>query len=98
MRSFPPLPECVCASASGGEHLSTREDRIMRMISAVTMAAVLAVPAVAQDPPQPGPQHEMLKKREGTWGTTMKAGGMEFKGTVRYKMELGGLWLVGSLE
>ena len=28
----------------------------------------------------------------------MKAAGMEFKGTMRYKMELGGLWLVGSLE
>jgi hypothetical protein len=28
----------------------------------------------------------------------MKADGMEFKGTVTYKMELGGLWLVGSME
>ena len=28
----------------------------------------------------------------------MKAGGQEFKGTMTYKMELGGLWLVGSLE
>jgi hypothetical protein len=40
----------------------------------------------------------LLKKREGTWSTTMKAGGEEFKGTVTYRMELGGLWLVGSLE
>ena len=69
----------------------------MRMIAAV-VAVVLAVPAVAQEAPKPGPEHELLKKREGTWETTMKAGGTEFKGTVTYKMELGGLWLVGSME
>jgi hypothetical protein len=69
----------------------------MRTIAAV-VAAVLATPAFAQEPPKPGPEHELLRKREGTWETTMKAGGMEFKGTVTFKMELGGLWLVGSLE
>jgi len=69
----------------------------MRTIAAV-VAAVLATPALAQEPPKPGPEHELLKKREGTWDTTMKAGGMEYKGTVTFKMELGGLWLVGSLE
>jgi Protein of unknown function (DUF1579) len=70
----------------------------MRMIAAVTMAAVLAIPAYAQEAPKPGPEHKMLKAREGTWDTVMKAGGMEFKGTMTYKMELGGLWLVGSME
>jgi Protein of unknown function (DUF1579) len=70
----------------------------MRMIAVAGLAAVLAAPAVAQEPPKPGPEHELLKKREGTWDTTMKFGGMESKGTVTYKMELGGLWLVGSLE
>ena len=60
--------------------------------------ALLAAPVQAQEPPKPGPEHELLKKREGTWDTTMKAAGMEFKGTVTYKMELGGLWLVGSME
>jgi Protein of unknown function (DUF1579) len=69
----------------------------MRM-SAVIVAAVLVVPAWTQEPPKPGPEHELLKKQEGTWSTTMKAGGQEFKGSVTYKMELGGLWLVGSLE
>ena len=69
----------------------------MRMI-AVIVAAVLAAPAAAQEPPKPGPEHKLLKSREGTWDITMKAGGMEHKGTVTYKMELGGLWLVGSLE
>lgn len=70
----------------------------MRRISAVAMAVVLTVPAVAQEPPKPGPEHKLLKVREGTWDTTMKAGGAEFKGTVTYKMELGGLWLAGSME
>src|SRR5262245_9006554 len=81
-----------------GGIFSTSEDRIMRLFAAVTMAAVLAVPGFGQEPAKPGAEHEMLKKREGTWETTMKAGGMEFKGTVTYKMELGGLWLVGSME
>ncbi|HEY7315385.1 MAG TPA: DUF1579 family protein [Gemmataceae bacterium] len=70
---------------------------MMRTIAAVTMAAMLAVPAMGQEPPKLGPEHKMLKQREGTWDTTMKAGGMEYKGTVTYKMELGGLWLVGSM-
>ena len=70
----------------------------MRTIAAVTTAVMLAAPAPAQEPPQPGPEHQVLKRLEGTWDTTMKAGGMESKGTVTYKMELGGRWLVGSLE
>ncbi len=73
----------------------------MRTFAAVTMAAVLtAASALAQQPeaPKPGPEHEMLKKKEGTWTTAMKAGGAEFKGMVTYKMELGGLWLVGGFE
>jgi hypothetical protein len=65
---------------------------------AVVVAAVLAVPALAQEMPKPGPEHEVLKRLEGTWESTMKAGGKESKGTVTYKMELGGMWLAGSLE
>jgi hypothetical protein len=70
----------------------------MRMIAAVTMAAVLTGSAGAQERPKPGPEHKLLKNREGTWDTTMKAGGMEHKGTVTFKMELGGLWRVGSMK
>ena len=69
----------------------------MRM-SALIVAIVLVVPAWAQEAPKPGPEHKMLKELEGTWITTMKAGGMESKGSVTYKMELGGLWLTGTLE
>jgi hypothetical protein len=69
----------------------------MRMV-AVIAVAVLAVPARSQEMPRPGPEHQLLKKREGTWTTTMKAGGQEYKGAVTNRMELGGLWLVSALE
>ena len=70
----------------------------MRKTALVALAAVLAAPALAQEPAKPGPEHELLKKLEGTWDTTMKAGGKEHKGTMTYKMELGGLWRVGSMD
>ncbi len=70
----------------------------MRTIATVMVAAMLAAPALAQEPPKPGPEHELLKKHVGTWDLTMKFGGMESSGTVTYKMDLGGLWLVSSLE
>jgi hypothetical protein len=66
---------------------------------AVVLALALAAPAHAQTPmPKPGPEHDVLKKMEGNWDLTMKAGGTEAKGTVVYKMDLGGLWLTGALE
>lgn len=71
----------------------------MKMLTMTGLVlAVLTAPVQAQEPPKPGPEHEILKKLVGTWDTSMNAGGMEFKGTITYKMELGGLWLVGSME
>jgi hypothetical protein len=70
----------------------------MRKLAVLAVVLALAAGTQAQEAPKPGPEHKLLKKREGTWDTTLKAGDMEFKGTVTYKMELGGLWLVGSLE
>lgn len=72
----------------------------MRTLTLV-MGLVIAMvtPAMAQqEPPKPGPEHAILKKHEGTWDTVMKAGGTEFKGVTVNKMDLGGLWLVGSLD
>jgi hypothetical protein len=76
------------------------EERAMKNGTVLALAAVLtcAPGVLAQEAAKPGPEHEVLKKLEGAWDTTMKAGGMEFKGTMTYKMELGGLWLAGSLE
>jgi hypothetical protein len=70
----------------------------MRKVAAVALAAVLAAPTLAQEAPKPGPEHKLLARQAGTWDTTMKFGDMEVKGTATFKMDLGGLWLVGTLE
>ncbi len=70
----------------------------MRKFATVAVVAVLTTSAFGQEVPKPGPELDVLKKLEGNWVTSMKVGDMESKGTVTYKMELGGLWLVGSLE
>ena len=66
---------------------------------AISFAALLLAPATrAQEMPKPGPEQELLKKMEGTWDLTMKVAGMDSKGSVTWKMELGGMWLTGNLE
>src|SRR5262245_9569747 len=63
------------------------------------VASVVVVPALmAQAPSEPSPEHKKLKDLEGTWDAVMKMGDMESKGTMVYKMELGGLWLVGDFQ
>lgn len=69
----------------------------MRMI-AMAAAVLVTMPLAAQEMPKPGPEHALLKTREGTWETTMKAGGQDSKGTVTYKMGLGGFWLTGDMD
>jgi hypothetical protein len=70
----------------------------MRKLAVVALLLALGTEVRAQEFAKPGPEHQLLQKKEGTWETVLKSGGAEFKGTVTYKMELGGLWLVGSLE
>src|SRR5262245_15967286 len=73
--------------------------KTLRWFCAAALTVVLAVPAArAQEFPKTGPEHELLKKWEGTWETTMKFGDMETKGSATYKMELGGLWLASNFE
>jgi hypothetical protein len=75
--------------------------KTLRWLGAVALAAVVAVPSArAQAPefPKPGPEHEVLKKLEGTWDATMKGMGGESKGTMTYKMDVGGLWLTSNFE
>lgn len=69
-----------------------------RWLVAVAVVGLLVAPAGAQEFPKPGPEHELLKKLEGNWEATMKFAGMESKGTMTYKMDLGGLWLTSSFE
>lgn len=70
--------------------------RSLLLSVAVLLTAGLSAPA--QEPPKPGPEHDLLKKWEGTWDVIMKVEGAESKGTSTYKMELGGLWLASSLD
>jgi hypothetical protein len=73
--------------------------KTVRWSCAVVLALALAVPSArAQEGVKPGPEHEYLKKMEGNWDLTMKFGDMQTKGTVTYKMGLGGLWLMSDLE
>src|SRR6185312_10171938 len=60
--------------------------------------AFAACTATAQDAPKAPPELDVLKKLVGDWDATMKFGGMESKGKVTYKMEVGGMWLVSNLE
>jgi len=73
--------------------------RNVRLLLALGVAGVLVVSLVlAQEPAKPGPEHDYLKKLEGTWDATVKFGDQESKGTMTYKMELGGRWLVGDFQ
>src|SRR5262245_43788567 len=73
--------------------------KTVRWFCAAALVAAASAPAApAQEPAKPGPEHEIFKKYVGNWDITMKAGGMESKGTVTYKMDLGGLWLASTVE
>jgi hypothetical protein len=65
---------------------------------AIAACLVLAPATLAQEPPKPGPEHELLKSMVGTWDATMNVAGMDAKGTMVYKMDLGGLWLTSTFE
>jgi hypothetical protein len=72
---------------------------MIRLLVLICAASLLIVPAAAaQGPPKPGPEHANLKRAEGTWEATAKSEGHESKGTMTYKMDLGGLWLVGDFK
>jgi hypothetical protein len=64
----------------------------------VAAAIALLVPASRAQAPKPGPEHEQLKQMEGVWEANVNFGGQESKGTMTYKMDLGGMWLVGNYE
>jgi Protein of unknown function (DUF1579) len=73
----------------------------VRVVVMVCAVIALVVPAVRAQPPgmpKPGPEHERLKKLEGTWDATVKTEQGESKGTMIYKMDLGGLWLVSDFK
>ncbi len=66
---------------------------------AIAALLVLGGPALAQfTPPKPGPEHDKLKQLEGTWEAAIKMPEGDSKGTMTYKMDLGGFWLVGDYQ
>ena len=65
---------------------------------AAAVGLVLVGVAAAQQPPKPGPEYDVLKKLVGTWETSMAAGGTTSKGTMTYKLGLGGLWLQSDMD
>ena len=67
-------------------------------VCAVTSMLATAGVSRAQQPPKPGPEHEQLKQLEGIWEANANIGGQESKGTMTYKMDLGGMWLIGNFE
>jgi hypothetical protein len=79
----------------------------MKKVLAVLLVSLgaFAVPALAQMPPmpQPGPEHEMLKKDVGTWDATVEmftapgAPATVSKGTETVTM-LGGFWQLSEFK
>jgi len=66
----------------------------LRALLASVVLLNLVPSAWAQEPPKPGRQHDHLKRLVGTWDAETESG----KGTMTYKMGLGGLWLIGDFE
>ena len=69
------------------------------VIGSLLLAFAMApVTALGQGGPTPGPEHDALKKLEGTWNAKLKMGDNESSGTMTYKMECGGLWLTSDFR
>ena len=66
----------------------------LRALLASVALLNLVPSARAQEPPNPGKEHDHLKRLVGTWDAETESG----KGTMTYKMSLGGLWLIGDFE
>lgn len=68
--------------------------------SMLTCLAVLSVPVLgfSQQPVVTGPEQDKLTQLEGVWDATIKLGDAESKGTLTYKVDLGGLWLVSEFQ
>src|SRR5262245_38836920 len=65
----------------------------IRLAASVLALVACAAFARAQEAPKPGPEHEKMKFLVCDWDATIKMQGTESKGTVTYKLELGGFHL-----
>ena len=67
---------------------------VLRALLTGVALLILLPPARSQEPPKPGKEHGHLKRLVGTWDAETAFG----KGTMTYRMGLGGLWLIGDFE
>jgi hypothetical protein len=72
--------------------------RIFKYVLAVALAVLVASASARGQGPKPGPEHEQLKKLAGTWEATVKLGGTEAKGTMTYREQQGGYWMVSHFS
>jgi hypothetical protein len=72
--------------------------RLTLFMTLALAAIVAATTATAQEPPAPGPEHEILKRQEGEWTATIKTDQGETPATMSAKLECGGLWLVTDFK
>jgi Protein of unknown function (DUF1579) len=70
----------------------------LRLSFVLVLSGLVASPAVRAQEPKATAELAVLKKLVGAWDATMDMGGMKSKGTMTYKMEVGGTWLVGDFE
>jgi hypothetical protein len=66
----------------------------VRALLAGVFLLILVASAQAQGLPQPGKEHDHLKRLVGTWDAESGSG----TGTMTYTMGLGGMWLIGDFE
>ena len=102
----PGTPEEVWQAIASGPGISAwfcpaefeeRDGKLARYLPALLAGVALLIllsPARAQEAPKPGKEHDHLKRLVGTWDADTESG----KGTMTYKMGLGGLWLIGDFE
>ena len=75
----------------------------MRTAGTIVTAMLVLVTAprlAGQGPPQPkpGPEHEYFKQFEGVWDATIHEKDSTSKGTMTWKVGLGGLWLLDHFK
>ena len=66
----------------------------LRALLASVALLNLVPSAWAQEPPKPGKEHDHLQRLVGAWDAETEFG----KGTMTYKMGLGGKWLIGAFD
>ena len=68
------------------------------MIGSILLAFSIAHFTALGQGAAPGPEHEALKKLEGTWNAKVKMGDDESAATATYKMVCGGMWLMSDFQ